>query len=40
MKRDRLSGKVLSVTEDAIEIEGYGEIPLSPRFSMYIKVIR
>ena len=35
MKRDRLSGKVLSVTEDAIEIEGYGEIPLAPKFHVY-----
>lgn len=35
MKRDRLNGKVLSVTEDAIEIEGYGEIPLAPNFHVY-----
>ncbi|WP_302324858.1 SpoIID/LytB domain-containing protein [Enterocloster bolteae] len=35
MKRDRLSGKVLSVTEDASEIEGYGEIPLAPNFHVY-----
>ena len=35
MKRDRLSGKVLSVTEDAIEIEGYGESPLAPNFHVY-----
>ena len=35
MKSDRLSGKVLSVTEDAIEIEGYGEIPLAPNFHVY-----
>ena len=35
MKRDGLSGKVLSVTEDAIEIEGYGEIPLAPNFHVY-----
>ena len=35
MKRDRLSGKVLSVTEDAIEIVGYGEIPLAPNFHVY-----
>ena len=39
MKRDRLSGKVLSVTEDAIEIEGYGEIPLAPNFHVYINVV-
>ena len=35
MKRDRLSGKVLSVTEDAIEIEGSGEIPLAPNLHVY-----
>ena len=32
MKKERISGKVLSVTEDAIEIEGYGEIPVSENF--------
>lgn len=35
MKRDRISGKVLSVTDHAIEIEGYGEIPLSDQFHVY-----
>lgn len=35
IKRDRIGGKVLSVTEDAIEIEGYGEIPLSENFHVY-----
>ena len=35
LQRDRFSGKVLSVTEDAIEIEGYGEIPLAPNFHVY-----
>ena len=35
MKKERISGKVLSVTEDAIEIEGYGEIPVSENFHVY-----
>lgn len=35
MKRERISGKVLSVTDNAIEIEGYGEIPLSENFHVY-----
>ena len=35
-RKERISGKVLSVTEDAIEIEGYGEIPVS-EISMYIR---
>lgn len=35
MKKERLSGKVLSVTEDAIEIEGYGEIPICENFHVY-----
>lgn len=35
MKRDRISGKVLSVTDHAIEIEGYGEIPLADNFHVY-----
>ena len=35
MKRERISGKVLSVTGDAIEIEGYGEIPLAENFHIY-----
>lgn len=35
MKKDRISGKVLSVTDTAIEIEGYGEVPLSENFHVY-----
>ena len=35
VKKDRISGKVLSVSEDAIEIEGYGSLPLSPQFHVY-----
>lgn len=35
MKKERISGKVLSVTEDAIEIEGYGEIPVCETFNVY-----
>lgn len=35
MKKERISGKVLSVTDSAIEIEGYGEIPLSENFHVY-----
>lgn len=35
MKKERISGKVLSVTENAIEIEGYGEIPVSENFHVY-----
>ncbi|MCC8026797.1 MAG: SpoIID/LytB domain-containing protein [Clostridium sp.] len=35
MKKDRISGKVLSVTDKAIEIEGYGEIPLAENFHVY-----
>ncbi len=35
VKKDRISGKVLSVTEDAIELEGYGILPLSQQFHVY-----
>ena len=35
MKMERISVKVLSVTEDSIEIEGYGEIPVSENFHVY-----
>lgn len=35
LKRERISGKVLSVTDKAIEIEGYGEIPLADNFHVY-----
>lgn len=35
MKRERISGKVLSVTDKSIEIEGYGEISLADHFHVY-----
>ena len=35
MKKDRIRGKVLSVTDNAIEIEGYGEVPLADNFHVY-----
>ncbi len=35
LKKDRISGKILQVGEDFIEIEGYGEIPLTEDFSIY-----
>lgn len=35
LKKDRIQAKVLSVTEDAIELEGYGRIPLSENFKVY-----
>ena len=35
IKKERISGKVLSVTDTYIEIEGYGQIPLSPSFHVY-----
>lgn len=35
LKKDTVSGTVLSVKEDAIEIEGYGMIPLSESFKIY-----
>ncbi len=35
LKKDRISGKVLQVGEDFIEIEGYGEIPLTEDFHIY-----
>ena len=35
IKQERDSGKVLSVTDTYIEIEGYGQIPLSPSFHVY-----
>lgn len=34
-KKDRISGRVLEVKEDSIEIEGYGEIPLDENFKVY-----
>ena len=35
LKKDRINGKVLSVTEDAVEIEGYGRLELAPNFHVY-----
>lgn len=35
LKSDRINGKVLSVSGDSIEIEGYGKLPLSPQFKVY-----
>ena len=35
LKKDRINGKVLSVTQDAIEIEGYGRLELAPNFNVY-----
>lgn len=35
VKKDRISGKVLSVDENQIEIEGYGSVPLTKEFKIY-----
>lgn len=35
VKKERLSGRVLAVDQDSIEIEGYGELPLSPTFQVF-----
>lgn len=35
VKKDRIRGKVLSVTDDTIEIEGYGILPLDENFHVY-----
>ncbi len=35
LKKERISGKVLAVRDDAIEIEGYGSVPLDDNFSIY-----
>ena len=35
IKEAEISGDVLAVHEDSIEIEGYGELPLSPGFRIY-----
>jgi stage II sporulation protein D len=35
LKKERISGKVLAVKEDGIEIEGYGEVPLDESFQVY-----
>lgn len=35
LKKEKISGKVLSVKEESIEIEGYGEVPLEDGFHVY-----
>lgn len=35
MKKERITGKVLEVRDDMIEIEGYGQIPLDEDFRVY-----
>ena len=35
VKKERIHGKILSVTEDTVEIEGYGPIPLDENFYVY-----
>lgn len=35
IKDDKISGKVLSVSDDYIEIQGYGKIPLDESFMIY-----
>lgn len=35
LKKDKISGKVLEVKADSIEIEGYGEIPMEEGFRVY-----
>lgn len=35
MKKERITGKVLEVRDDMIEIEGYGQIPLDGDFRVY-----
>ncbi len=35
VKKERISGKVLAVGTDFIEIEGYGNLPLSPTFQVF-----
>lgn len=35
LKKETITGKVLEVAEDSIEIEGYGEIPLDENFNTY-----
>lgn len=35
IKPDRIRGKVLSVREDVIELEGYGKVPVSEDFHVY-----
>ena len=35
VKNDRITGEVLAVSEDSIEIEGYGTLPLADNFKVY-----
>lgn len=35
LKKERIGGKVLSVKDESIEIEGYGEIPVEEGFQVY-----
>lgn len=35
LKEDTISGKVLSVSKDTIEIDGYGELPLGTAYKVY-----
>lgn len=35
LKTDRISGKVLAVHDDSIEIEGYGTVPMDSAFQIY-----
>lgn len=35
VKRDRISGKVLAVTNEYIEVQGYGKVPLSESVRVY-----
>lgn len=35
LKADRISGKILSLQPDSIEIEGYGKVPLATDFRVY-----
>ncbi len=35
LKKDRIQGKVLSVTDSYIELEGYGRLELAPGFQVY-----
>lgn len=35
VKKDTIQAKVLSVSEEAIELEGYGELPLAENFKVY-----
>lgn len=35
LKKDTIQGKVLSVSDTAIEIEGYGSVPLASNFKVY-----